>query len=242
MAIAKTNLERQQRTANLFAAGNLWYQRKSSIALEKVAQMQTKILEQHHITNAKLTNIDNNIKQLGRIAEAQLRELKLQTARQEKRDLEEDIRRTIKKNEDKEMAFRRDAFFHLSEELLELESSKVSILEKYFSIMSVSSLMDKYKVSTSLTPDLSEKKIIKNCLDKVNNMEKSILKKFSKQDNSDLNAIFDIMEEDEELQINTLEKEKTNIDKILIEINEVKKSKNLALIVAQHKPIVQEIK
>ena len=242
MAIAKTNLERQQRTANLFAAGNLWYQRKSSIALEKVAQMQTKILEQHHITNAKLTNIDNNIKQLGRIAEAQLRELKLQTARQEKRDLEEDIRRTIKKNEDKEMAFRRDAFFHLSEELLELESSKVSILEKYFSIMSVSSLMDKYKVSTSLTTDLSEKKIIKNCLDKVNNMEKSILKKFSKQDNSDLNAIFDIMEEDEELQINSLEKEKKNIDKILIEINEVKKSKNLALIVAQHKPIVQEIK
>ena len=113
MAIAKTNLERQQRTANLFAAGNLWYQRKSSIALEKVAQMQTKVLEQHQITNAKLTNINNNIKQLGRIAEAQLRELRLQTARQEKRDLEEDIRRTIKKNEDKEMAFRRDAFFHL---------------------------------------------------------------------------------------------------------------------------------
>ena len=36
--------------------------------------------------------------------------------------------------------------------------------------------------------------------------------KFSKQDNSDLNAVFDIMEEDEELQINQLEKEIKEID------------------------------
>ena len=50
------------------------------------------------------------------------------------------------------------------------------------------------------------------------------------------------MEEDEELQINNLEKEKSKIDKILVEINEVKKSKSLAQIVAQHKPIVKEIK
>ena len=140
------------------------------------------------------------------------------------------------------MAFRRDAFFHLSEELLELESSKVSNLEKYFSIMSVSSLMDKYEISTSLTDDLSEKKIIQDTLGKIKDLEQSILNKFSKQDNSDLNAVFEIMEEDEELQINNLEKEKSKIDKILVEINEVKKSKSLAQIVAQHKSIVKEIK
>ena len=38
MAIAKTTLEKQQKTANLLAAGNLWYQRKSSIALERMGQ------------------------------------------------------------------------------------------------------------------------------------------------------------------------------------------------------------
>ena len=242
MAIAKTNLEKQQKTANLLSAGNLWYQRKSSIALEKMGQTQGKMLEQQHVTNAKLANISANITKLGRIAEEQVRELKLQTARQEKRDLEEDIRRTIKKNEDKEMAFRRDAFFHLSEELKELESSKISNLEKYFSIMSVSSLMDKYEISTSLTNDLSEKKIIQDTLSKIKDLEQSILKKFSKQDNSDLNAVFEIMEEDEELQINQLEKEKSKIDKILIEIDEVKKSKNLAQIVSQHKRTVKEMK
>ena len=242
MAIAKTTLEKQQKTANLLSAGNLWYQRKSSIALERMGQTQTKMLEQQHVTNAKLANISANITQLGHIAEEQLRETKLQSAKQEQRHLEEDSRRTVKENEDKEMAFRRDAFFHLSEELLELESSKVSNLEKYFSIMSVSSLMDKYEISTSLTNDLSEKKIIQDTLSKIKDLEQNILKKFSKQDNSDLNAVFEIMEEDEELQINKLEKEKSKIDKILIEIDEVKKSKNLAQIVSQHNRTVKEIK
>jgi len=242
MAIAKTNLEKQQKTANLLSAGNLWYQRKSSIALERMGQTQTMMLEQQHVTSAKLANISANITKLGQIAEDQVRELKLQSARQEQRHLEEDSRRTSKENEDKEMSFRRDAFFHLSEELKELESSKISNLEKYFSIMSVSSLMDKYEISTSLTNDLSEKKIIQDTLSKIKDLEQSILKKFSKQDNSDLNAVFEIMEEDEELQINQLEKEKSKIDKILIEIDEVKKSKNLAQIVSQHKRTVKEIK
>jgi CHAD domain-containing protein len=102
--------------------------------------------------------------------------------------------------------------------------------------------MDKYEISTSLTDDLSEKKIIQDTLGKIKDLEQSILNKFSKQDNSDLNAVFEIMEEDEELQINNLEKEKSKIDKILVEINEVKKSKSLAQIVAQHKSIVKEIK
>jgi len=242
MAIAKTNLEKQQKTANLLSAGNLWYQRKSSIALERMGQTQTMMLEQQHVTNAKLANISANITKLGQIAEDQVRELKLQSARQEQRHLEEDSRRILKENEDKEMSFRRDAFFHLSEELLELESSKVSNLEKYFSIMSVSSLMDKHEISTSLTNDLSEKKIIQDTLNKIKDLEQSILKKFSKQDNLDLNAIFEIMEEDEELQINNLEKEKSKIDKILVEINSVKESTDLSQIVTNHKKIVEEIK
>ena len=242
MAIAKTTLEKQQKTANLLAAGNLWYQRKSSIALERMGQIQNQTLKEVQVTNAKLANINNNIKQLGAIAEEQVRELKLQSARQEQRHIEEDTIRISKENADKEMSFRRDAFFHLNEELLELESSKVSNLEKYFSIMSVSSLMSKYEISTSLTPDLSEKKIIQDTLNKIKDLEQSILKKFSKQDNLDLNAVFEIMEEDEELQINKLKNDKSSIDKILVKINEIKKSTNLAQIVAQHKPIVKEIK
>ena len=50
------------------------------------------------------------------------------------------------------------------------------------------------------------------------------------------------MEEDEELQINNLEKEKSKIDKILVEINSVKESTDLSQIVANHKKIVEEIK
>ena len=49
----------------------------------------------------KLANISANITQLGHIAEEQLRETKLQSAKQEQRHLEEDSRRTVKENEDK---------------------------------------------------------------------------------------------------------------------------------------------
>ena len=46
--------------------------------------------------------------------------------------------------------------------------------------------------------------------------------------------VFEIMEEDEELQINNLEKEKSKIDKILVEINECERIyKTLAQIVTQ---------
>ena len=45
--------------------------------------------------------------------------------------------------------------------------------------MSVSSLMDKHEISTSLTNDLSEKKIIQDTLSKIKDLEQNILKKFS---------------------------------------------------------------
>ena len=78
-----TTSEKQQKTANLLAAGNLWYQRKSSIALEKMSQVSAQSLEQSKLTNAKLSNINNNIKALASIADEQTREMKKQTALQE---------------------------------------------------------------------------------------------------------------------------------------------------------------
>ena len=40
-----TKEEKQQRTANLLAAGNLWYKRKSSIALEQMSKISVQSLE-----------------------------------------------------------------------------------------------------------------------------------------------------------------------------------------------------
>ena len=36
--------DRQQRTANMLAAGNLWYQRQSAVAMNKMAEVQKEIM------------------------------------------------------------------------------------------------------------------------------------------------------------------------------------------------------
>ena len=237
-----TTSEKQQKTANLLAAGNLWYQRKSSIALEKMSQVSAQSLEQSKLTNAKLSNINNNIKALASIADEQTREMKKQTALQEQKYAEEEARRIQKENEDRENEFLKDAFFHLKKELTELEESEKSKLEKYFSIMSVSSLMSKYKISTSLTQDLNEKQIISDSLDKIKTIESELLKNFSEQDNKDLNTIFEIMEEDEESQIREFEKQKSEIEGISKDIEDLRTSNNLGEIIKKYQKIVEELK
>lgn len=237
-----TTSEKQQKTANLLAAGNLWYQRKSSIALEKMSQVSAQSLEQSKLTNAKLSNINNNIKALASIADEQTREMKKQTALQEQKYAEEEARRMQKENKDRENEFLKDAFFHLKKELTELEESEKSNLEKYFSIMSVSSLMSKYKISTSLTQDLNEKQIISDSLDKIKTIESELLNNFSEQDNKDLNTIFEIMEEDEESQIRELEKQKSEIEGISKDIEDLKTSNNLGEIIKKYQKIVEELK
>ena len=237
-----TTTEKQQKTANLLAAGNLWYQRKSSIALEKMSQVSAQSLEQSKLTNAKLSNINNNIKALASIADEQTREMKKQTALQEQKYAEEEARRIQKENEDRENEFLKDAFFHLKKELTELEESEKSNLEKYFSIMSVSSLMSKYKISTSLTQDLNEKQIISDSLDKIKTIESELLNNFSEQDNKDLNTIFEIMEEDEESQIREFEKQKSEIEGISKDIEDLRTSNNLGEIIKKYQKIVEELK
>ena len=108
--------------------------------------------------------------------------------------------------------------------------------------MSVSSLMSKYKISTSLTQDLNEKQIISDSLDKIKTIESELLNNFSEQDNKDLNTIFEIMEEDEESQIRELEKQKSEIEGISKDIEDLKTSNNLGEIIKKYQKIVEELK
>ena len=242
MIVEQTLSEKQQKTANILAAGNLWYGRKSAIALEKMSEAYAQNVQQIKITNAKLTDISNNINQLGQIAEEQLRIQKITAARQEQRYTEEDARRAKKENKEKEDAFRRDAFFHLNKELNDLETSNSSTLEKYFSLMSINSLITQHNISTSLTNDLNEKKIISDCLEKIQELLKNNINDFTDQDNSDLNSILEIMAEDEEKEIKSLKEEKSQIEGVDKEINKIEKSENLYELVMQYKSYIQEIK
>lgn len=241
MIVEQTLSEKQQRTANILAAGNLWYGRKSAIALEKMNEVNAQSVQQTKITNAKLTDISNNIEQLNQIASEQLRIQKINAARQEQRYAEEDARRIEKENKEQENSFRKDAFFHLDKELIELEKSKISNLEKYFSVMSINAMIDKYKISTSLTNELNEKKIISDTLDKIAHLEKNILNNFKEQDHSDLEVILEVMEEDEEVEITRLKAERLGIEGIDKEIDEIKKSNEFSKIIKRYQHIVQNI-
>jgi hypothetical protein len=241
MIVEQTLSEKQQRTSNILAAGNLWYGRKSAVALEKMNEVHTQTVQQTKITNAKLTDISNNIEQLSQIASEQIRIQKINAARQEQRYAEEDARRIEKENKEQENAFRKDAFFHLDKELTELDKSKISNLEKYFSVMSINSMIAKYKINTSLTNELKEKKLISDTLDKIADIEKNILNNFKDQDYSDLEVIFEVMEEDEEVEITRLKAERLGIEGIDKEIEEIKKSNEFSKIIKKYQNIVENI-
>ena len=237
----QSNIERQQKTANLLAAGNLWYQKQSAVALNKMSAIQSEIKDQIKISNQKLQSIDNSINRLIGITDELVRETKKQTLMQERRFAEEDSIRVNKENEIRERRYRKDAFFHLSKELPELESSKLPNLEKYFSIISIKTLMKKHNVSTELTDDLNEKKTILEVMKKLDSLEDRILKKFTEQDNLDLNIIFDILEEDEEAKIEKLNNEKKEFEGIKKEIIEIEKSNSLPNLILKYKKIILEM-
>ena len=97
------------------------------------------------------------MKALRSISDEILKETKLQSL-QQKKDMQGRMQLGLKKEMKEENKYRKDAFFHLSNELQELESSKISRLEKYFSIAS-KSLMNKIKL-IQITDDFGKKKLL----------------------------------------------------------------------------------
>ena len=84
--------EQQQRLQNILSFGNLWYQRKSSIALENMSEIQSETLKQNEIANEKLEEISGSLNDLSyelsdlnATSKAQLSELKKQTKLQHRK-------------------------------------------------------------------------------------------------------------------------------------------------------------
>ena len=237
-----SDLEKQQKVANMLAAGNLWYQKKSSVALNNMVKVQKETKAQIEISNNHLANISNNITQLRndlkQMSDDIVRETKLQGLMQEKRYQEEDVRRMKKEFNANEKMYRKDAFFHLNKELQDLDNSNLSNLEKYFSIASIKILMKQHNVSTKLTDDFEEKKIISESLDSITRIENKLLQNFTESDNKDLNHIIDISKIDEEKEINELNSKRKKILDLDNDINDLKKSENLYEIVKKYEKIL----
>lgn len=247
--------EQQQRLQNILSFGNLWYQRKSSIALENMSEIQSETLKQNEIANEKLEEISGSLNDLSyelsdlnATSKAQLRELKKQTKLQHRKISEdrstrirEEARRIREDNIKKENEYLRDAFFHLTIELEDLEMSNISNLEKYFSVMSIDYMMKKYNISTKLTNDLNEKKIINDTLEKVKKLETTVLNNFSDQEKLDLDSIYQIMEVNKKPKIKKLKREKLYLEKLPKKLDSTKESDDLFEIVSNNMDIVKRI-
>lgn len=239
----------QQKVGNILAVGNLWYNRESSKSLAKMSETSDAQLKQAEIANSQLQAINANIqKQTGlaqanlAVAQRQLAVAEKAAAVQEENLLKQELRRMEKESAEKESKYRKDAFFHLKEELSDLEKSKISNLEKYFSIKSIKAMFDEYNFSTELTDDLVEKQIIQDSLNKIDTFEEDIYTEFTKTDKKDLDEIIDILETDEELEIGKLQDEKDEIEARLINIRDLKMTHNLGKIVFDFQDIVKKLK
>ena len=244
--------EKQQRLQNILSAGNLWYGRQSALSLENIEEAQNQALEQNEIISSKLTDVTGGLNtlstgmsNLNTTASKQLGELEKQTELEFERMSEErearikEEQRRIRNEYLKKLNFySRELFFHLSKELKDLETSNLPNLEKYFLLMSQDYMMKKYEITTELTNDLNEKKIISDTLDKIKNMLLITYRSLTKEDNEDLNSIFEIADSNQKIDTKKLKKEKTYLESLPKKIEFTQKSEDLFEIVSQNKKIV----
>tara|TARA_B100000780_G_C21017247_1_gene407566 strand:+ start:134 stop:886 length:753 start_codon:yes stop_codon:yes gene_type:complete len=248
---SKTLAQRQQSTANLLSAGNLWYQRQSAISLSKMASSLQE-------TNTHLEKLSLNVEEQTQIAEESLDEHKKQTnlmrlklLKEEERELERKAKESEKENLEKQIKYRRDAFFHLKIELEDLENSTSPNLERYFSINSVTAMFKEHNINTELTDDFNEKELIQKTLNKIEEITNKISSSLKSQEVADLDEILDILQDDEELEITNLEKDNTkDIDQLSKKRKKIEKGwqliestkkNDLRKIVELHPDIVKEI-
>ena len=175
-----TTSQRQQRLTNVLLAGNLY-------KAHKIGKQLTQITALHKMSlGVSIANLKVNTQVLSSIRSLN-----------QKMDQQEAEKRKIK--------LLKDIFFQISEEMEEIEEKKSYPLEKYFLFLSLKAEMEKNEINTSLSDDLSEKKMISSTIKNLSKNIDSLDKKFTKKEKDEQEQILGILEVDEESEINKLE-------------------------------------
>lgn len=253
MSDSLTSSEKNQKTQNILQAGTLWEVKESAKALKNMEKINAENSKQIQHTNDSLNEIKAQMK-LGieqqkliaeegnKIATESLMIQKAEVLKNDENRIKKQLKEIDKENVEQLSKYRKDAFFHLKQELDELEASTVSNLEKYFSLESIKVMLKKYKFSTKLTDDLIEKKLVHDSLRKVKELDK-LIKSFNKQEELDFNAIAMIMDYDEENEVLKLKKERKNlIGESKERINVIKKSDDFKYIFKNYSSIIKKLK
>ena len=189
-----TTPEKQRRLQNLLSAGNLAANYASAKKLKEISNMIKLKLEEER----KQTKLTEKITREEILAKRKL------TRQQEEINRRKLAQMQKQEEEEKQKKILKEIFFNLTEELNDLKKSKKSTLEKYFSLLSINSNLKSYKISTSMTEDYKEKKMIKDFINNLNDEIEKTKDKFTKDDEKDLKTIIDILETDEETKINKI--------------------------------------
>ena len=170
-----TTPEKQRRLQNLLSAGNLAANYTSAKKLKEISNMIKLKLEEER----KQTKLKEKITREEILAKRKL------TRQQEEINRRKLAQMQKEEEEKKQKKILKEIFFNLTEELNDLKKSKKSTLEKYFCLLSINSNLNSYKISTSMTEDYKEKKIIKKFINNINNDIKKTRDKFTKNDEGD---------------------------------------------------------
>ena len=149
-------VDKQQRMTNMLLAGNLYKSHKIDKGLQKVAEIQQSAMKQsmqmHQQSMVQNREMIAKQDRANKIAETQLKIQLTQAQEIEKTKL------------------LKNTFFEISEEVEDvLKEKKITTIEKYFRYGSIKATLDKNEIDTDITDELSEKKLIRDTIKKVEN-------------------------------------------------------------------------
>ena len=225
-----SEIDKQKRMTNILLAGNLATNYKSAKMLQEMKNIQSQQLEGDKQRNFEL-------QKQSRMQEEQLREqrrkIRLEEEKQEKKEQE------IKLNK-----MKREVFFDLSEELDEVKKNKKTKLENYFILASMQTNLQKYNISSSMTDDFQEKKVIKDFITNLNDYSNVTWSSFSDNEYKDYEIILDILEVNEEEKINIIKNSGDYKDYIKLEkeINSINECNKLHLLIKDYKKYISSLK
>ena len=214
----------------MLLAGNLATNYKSAKTLQEMKNIQSQQLEGDKQRNFEL-------QKQSRMQEEQLREQKqkilLEKQKQEKDERDIELHK-----------MKREVFFDLSEELNEVKKNKKTKLEKHFILASMQANLQKYKISSSMTDDFQEKKVIKDFITNLNDYSNVIWKSFGDNEKKDYEIILDILGVNEEEKINIIKNSEDFKNGIMLEkeIRTIEQCKDLHLLVQNYKKEISKLK
>ena len=232
-----SQIDRQKRMTNVLLAGNLATNYRSTKILGEMRNLQSQQLQTDQKRNVELQ------KQTG-LQEENLRQQRRENLiRQQKLNFEEQKHKKAE-NEIKKTKLMREVFFLLSEELTEVKNNKKQNLEKYFILASIKTNLTKYKISSKMTDDFKEKKMIKDFINDLDNYSDNIWNNLDKVEKKDHSVILDILEVNEEEKIKDIENSEDykNYIKLQKEMDEIDQCKDLHLLIKGYKKEIFKLK